>query len=85
MKTRPTGNTSNADWMGALCPALTSMPLKHLAVPGESLFFLVLLLGVQLINFVELIIMFSLSVYRRPGPTVGPQWPFLWIKASIQL
>ncbi|XP_016134487.1 PI-PLC X domain-containing protein 3-like [Sinocyclocheilus grahami] len=33
MKTRPTGNTSNADWMGSLCPALTSMPLKHLAVP----------------------------------------------------
>ncbi|KAI7792584.1 PI-PLC X domain-containing protein 2 [Triplophysa rosa] len=35
MKTRPTGNTSNADWMGSLCPALTSMPLKHLAVPGS--------------------------------------------------
>ncbi|KAK2870159.1 hypothetical protein QQF64_021886 [Cirrhinus molitorella] len=35
MKTRPTGNTSNADWMGALCPALTSLPLKHLAVPGS--------------------------------------------------
>ncbi|TRY89610.1 hypothetical protein DNTS_017785 [Danionella cerebrum] len=35
MKTRPTGNSSNADWMGCLCPALTSMPLKHLAVPGS--------------------------------------------------
>ncbi|XP_055037306.2 PI-PLC X domain-containing protein 2 [Misgurnus anguillicaudatus] len=35
MKTRPTGNTSNADWMGSLCAALTSMPLKHLAVPGS--------------------------------------------------
>ncbi|KAK9953238.1 hypothetical protein ABG768_017247 [Culter alburnus] len=35
MKTRPTGSTSNADWMGSLCPALTSMPLKYLAVPGS--------------------------------------------------
>lgn len=35
MKTRPKGSTSNADWMGSLCPALTSMPLKHLAVPGS--------------------------------------------------
>nr|XP_006628076.2 PREDICTED: PI-PLC X domain-containing protein 2-like [Lepisosteus oculatus] len=26
---------SNADWMGSLCPALSSMPLKHLAVPGS--------------------------------------------------
>ncbi|KAG5268089.1 hypothetical protein AALO_G00208120 [Alosa alosa] len=35
MKTRPTGNVSNADWMGSLAPKLTSMPLKHLAVPGS--------------------------------------------------
>ncbi|XP_063062327.1 PI-PLC X domain-containing protein 2 [Engraulis encrasicolus] len=35
MKTRPIGNCSNADWMGSLPAKLTSMPLKHLAVPGS--------------------------------------------------
>ncbi|KAK2814791.1 hypothetical protein Q7C36_023057 [Tachysurus vachellii] len=35
MKTRPTGDTSNADWMGSLSPSLSAMPLKHLAVPGS--------------------------------------------------
>ncbi|XP_066538219.1 PI-PLC X domain-containing protein 2 [Hoplias malabaricus] len=35
MKTRPTGGGSNADWMGSLCPSLTAIPLKHLAVPGS--------------------------------------------------
>ncbi|XP_028825600.1 PI-PLC X domain-containing protein 2 [Denticeps clupeoides] len=37
MKTSPARceRRSNADWMGSLCPALTSMPLKHLAVPGS--------------------------------------------------
>ncbi|KAF7691595.1 PI-PLC X domain-containing protein 2 [Silurus meridionalis] len=35
MKTRPTGDTSNADWMGSLCPSLSAMPLKYLAVPGS--------------------------------------------------
>ncbi|KAG7487336.1 hypothetical protein MATL_G00022150 [Megalops atlanticus] len=29
------GGASNADWMGALSPALTCMPLKYLAVPGS--------------------------------------------------
>ncbi|XP_048851269.1 PI-PLC X domain-containing protein 2-like isoform X1 [Brienomyrus brachyistius] len=27
--------STNADWMGSLCPILSSMPLKHLAVPGS--------------------------------------------------
>ncbi|KAL6462717.1 hypothetical protein MHYP_G00291390 [Metynnis hypsauchen] len=35
MKTRPTGNDRNADWMGSLCPTLTALPLKYLAVPGS--------------------------------------------------
>ncbi|XP_067108193.1 PI-PLC X domain-containing protein 2 [Osmerus mordax] len=36
MKTRPAGiGNANADWMGSLNPALTAMPLKHLAVPGS--------------------------------------------------
>ncbi|KPP75409.1 PI-PLC X domain-containing protein 3-like [Scleropages formosus] len=30
------GNSRNADWMGSLCPALTSMPLRYLAVPAGS-------------------------------------------------
>ncbi|XP_036376499.1 PI-PLC X domain-containing protein 2 [Megalops cyprinoides] len=29
------GGGANADWMGALSPALTCMPLKYLAVPGS--------------------------------------------------
>ncbi|MFT7800307.1 PI-PLC X domain-containing protein 2-like [Arapaima gigas] len=29
------GYSCNADWMGSLCPALTSMPLRYLAVPGS--------------------------------------------------
>lgn len=36
MKTRPTADDSNAEWMGSLCPSLTAMPLKYLAVPGGS-------------------------------------------------
>ncbi|XP_076868898.1 PI-PLC X domain-containing protein 2 [Brachyhypopomus gauderio] len=35
MKTRPEGSDGNADWMGSLCPVLTALPLKHLAVPGS--------------------------------------------------
>uniref|UniRef100_A0A4W4EJT7 Phosphatidylinositol-specific phospholipase C X domain-containing protein n=2 Tax=Electrophorus electricus TaxID=8005 RepID=A0A4W4EJT7_ELEEL len=35
MKTRPAGSGGHADWMGSLCPALTSLPLKYLAVPGS--------------------------------------------------
>ncbi|TSK98512.1 PI-PLC X domain-containing protein 2 [Bagarius yarrelli] len=35
MKTRPTGDAGNADWMGSLSPSLTGLPLKHLAVPGS--------------------------------------------------
>ncbi|XP_034771897.2 PI-PLC X domain-containing protein 2-like [Acipenser ruthenus] len=30
-----TSPVCNADWMGSLSPALSSMPLKHLAVPGS--------------------------------------------------
>uniref|UniRef100_A0A672IPS1 PI-PLC X domain-containing protein 2-like n=1 Tax=Salarias fasciatus TaxID=181472 RepID=A0A672IPS1_SALFA len=36
MKTRPAGiGNANADWMGSLPSKLSSMPLKHLAVPGS--------------------------------------------------
>lgn len=37
MKTRPAGiGNVHADWMGSLPSKLSAMPLKHLAVPGES-------------------------------------------------
>ncbi|XP_035268966.1 PI-PLC X domain-containing protein 2 [Anguilla rostrata] len=76
MKTCPDGNGSlNADWMGALSPTLTPLPLKYLAVPGshDSFTFWVDVkapVGPDQIAVVKYLAM----VFRLPAKKVMKKW-----------
>lgn len=64
MKTRPAGiGNANADWMASLPSKLSAMPLKHLAVPGESVLRFVVTLQHDSSFFTE---MFPSSSPRLP-------------------